>query len=227
MSQELDVNQQAVNFYTPVDSIIQTDILKKIKSESISVTFKIYDLHSKSNFVQVEGNALSIIRRFPYDYEGADIYCSFDYLGVQHFFRTKVSTSANYYLLTDPERIYKLQRRQDFRVAIPASVPQACKIIELPKLKCLLRDISLGGCRMAIETEKELELLLETDMTLFIQFLEFAGITIEATIVFLKYAPENKTQLLGLKFTSIDSDAVADLHRTLIQVDRIIRGKDV
>ena len=52
-----------------------------------------------------------------------------------HLFRSKATTSSNYLLLTIPDKIYKLQRRNDFRISIPELIKLDIQGFELEALK--------------------------------------------------------------------------------------------
>lgn len=213
-----------INYYTPLDKNSHETILNYIRDNNIEVTFKIYDLHSKSSFVKVDGADLAIFKKFPYDYETTTVYCTFMCGGESHFFRSTLTTSSNYYLIKNPEKIYKIQRRAFFRFTVPANLAHSFKIADMPQLTCRLRDISLGGCKIAIATPAELDLPLEKDINVNIQLLEFGGVDLEATIAFSKFYSDAKTQIVGIQFGYMDASLLSNLHQTLIKVDRIARG---
>lgn len=214
-----------VNYFTPLDSNAHKDVLNYITFSSIEVTFKVYDIHSKSTFVKVDGADLAIFKKFPYDYETTSILCTFVCGGEPHFFRAKMTTADNYYIVKFPEKIYKIQRRTNFRFSVPQNLSHEFKILEHPRFKYELLDISLGGCKVAIKTTSEIDLPIESDTRIWVQLLDFGGVTLDATIAFTKFHQEINTQIVGLKFGFIDPALLSTLHQTLIQVDRIARGK--
>lgn len=220
------MDSNLANYFTPLDSFAYQDMLRYLRDNNVEVTFKIYDLHSKSSFVQVDGSDLAIFKKFPYDYETTNIFCTFTCGGEPHFFRAKMTTSDNYYLLKNPTKIYKIQRRANFRFNVPMSLEHEFKILEHSRFKYELRDISLGGCKVAIRTTSEIDLPIESDIRIWVQLLDFGGATIDATIAFSKFAQEMNSQIVGIKFGNLDPEMVSTLHQTLIQVDRIARSKD-
>ncbi len=226
LNTDKNFNINDVNFYSPIDSSQQIEIITYLKNNSLSVTYKIDDTHSKSSFVEVSGQDLSILKKTSNDYSNQFIYCCFLYKSEMHLFRSKATSSSNYLLLTVPDKIYKLQRRNDFRLSIPALIKQKIKLIEYPKIDCQMVDISLGGCRLTIKTTTELELVEETDITVSYQFNSEESQTNECTIVFSKFNAEAKLQTLGLKFNNLDSNATSHLHQMLIQIDRSIRTRE-
>lgn len=218
------MDSNLVNYFTPLDSKDYKDMIRFLSENNIDVTFKVYDIHSKSSFVQVDGAELAIFKKYQYDYETTNIYCTFVNNGEPHFFRAKMSTSDNYYLVKFPEKIYKIQRRSNFRVDVPPKLKHEIKLLDYPKLEAQIRDISLGGCKIAIKTTQVIEdLKLEKDIRIWLQLLDFGGVTIDATIAFSKFIPEANNQLLGLKFSTMEPDQLSTLHKTLIQIDRIAR----
>lgn len=220
-------NQDAnlINYFTPIDNLAYQDILRYIRENKVEVTFKIYDLHSKSTFVQVDGADLAIDRKFPYDYESTNIFCVFICGGESHFFRSKMKTSEKHFLLTNPEKIYKIQRRANFRFNVPDGLNYEFKILEHPRFKYELRDISLGGCKVLIKTTSEISLPVESDISIWLQLLDFGGVKIDATVAYTKFIQDKNFQIVGIKFGNVDATMLSELHKTLIQVDRISRGK--
>ena len=222
--QHLDLN--LANHFTPVSADIYKDIISYLQEKSVDVTFKVYDIHSKSAFVHVDGSDLAIFKKFPYDYETTTIMCAFKYNNEPHFFRSKISTSANYYLVRFPEKIYRIQRRANFRFQIPMGLEHEVKLLDHGHLKAELRDISLSGCKVALRTTTEINLPLESDVRIWIRLLDFGGVHLNATVAFTKFMQPINSQIVGLKFGFMDSELISLLHQTLIQVDRIARGKD-
>ncbi len=215
-----------VNYFTPLDSSAHKDIVSYITENNVEVTFKVYDIHTKSSFVKVDGSDLAIFKKFPYDYETTSIFCTFTCGGEPHFFRAKMTTSDNYYLVKYPEKIYKIQRRTNFRFSVPMNLSHEFKILDHPRFKYELQDISLGGCKVGIKTTSEIDLPIESDIRIWVQLLEFGGVTVDATVAFTKFYQEINTQVVGIKFGFIEPALLSTLHQTLIQVDRIARGKD-
>lgn len=214
------------SFYNPVDEQTYRKILTHLKQKNLEVIFKIFDIYGKSNFVNIENTDLAIFKKFPYSYEKTTILCFFKEDEIFYFFRSKIISSDQYYIIKYPEKIYKVQRRDDYRFSIPAYLDYDAKIMEYPDLSCKLINISLGGCRLTASTQEELKINIEEDVNIFIRLLDFGGITLPATIAFSQYKLEEQKQILGLKFKSLDSDQISQLHNTLIQVYRITRKKE-
>lgn len=215
-----------VNYFTPLDSKAYKNIVRYLSEKNVDVTFKVYDIHSKSSFVQVDGAELAIFKKYSYDYETTNIFCTFTYEKEPYFFRAKMSTSDNYYLVKFPEKIYKIQRRSDFRFNVPSGLSHEFKILELPDLNCQLRDISLGGAKVAIKATGDVGLKLEQDINVNIKFLDFGVVTLEATVAFTRYFADTGTQIVGIKFGNITQEQTTELHQTLMQVDRLSRKSD-
>lgn len=220
------MDSNLVNYFTPLDSQAYKDIVNYISDNNVEVTFKVYDIHTKSSFVKVDGSDLAIFKKYPYDYETTNIFCTFSCGGEPHFFRAKMSTSDNYYLVKFPTKIYKIQRRANFRFTVPMNLLHEFKILDHPRFKYELRDMSLGGCKVAIKTTSEIDLPIESDIRIWVQLLEFGGVTLDATVAFTKFMQEINTQLVGIKFGYIEAGLLSTLHQTLIQVDRIARSKN-
>lgn len=220
------MDSNLVNYFTPLDKQAYQDMINYLAEKNVEVTFKVYDIHSKSSFVKVDGADLAIFKKYPYDYETTNIFCTFTCGGESHFFRSKMTTSDNYYLVKFPTKIYKVQRRANFRFNVPMSLSHEFKILDHPRFKYELRDISLGGCKAAIKTTAEIDLPIESDIRIWMQLLDFGGVTIDATVAFTKFYQEINTQVVGIKFGNIEASLLSTLHQTLIQVDRIARSKE-
>lgn len=219
------MDNELVNYFTSIDKNAYQDIISYISNSNVEVTFKIYDLYTKSSFIKVDGAELAIFKKYPYDYETAYVLCSFLCGGEPHFFRAKMTTSDKYYLLNYPEKIYKIQRRANFRFNVPVGLSHEFKILDQPSFKCELRDISLGGCKVAVRTTTELNFPLESDIRIWIKLLEFGDVTLDATVAFTRFFQSNNSQIIGIKFGQIEANLLSDLHQTLIQVDRLSRSK--
>lgn len=220
------MDSNLVNYFTPLNEKAHKNIVRYLSEKNVDVTFKVYDIHSKSSFVHVDGAELAIFKKYNYDYETTNIYCTFSYEHEPYFFRAKMSTSDNYYLIRYPEKIYKIQRRANFRFNVPAGLSHEFKLMDFPDLACTLRDVSLGGCKVAIKTTSDIGLKLEQDIRIAIRLLDFGAVTIDATVAFTRFFADNGMQLVGLKFGDIESEQINELHKTLMQVDRLSRKGD-
>jgi hypothetical protein len=218
------MDNNLVNYFTPLDGQAYKDVVRYISENNVEVIFKVYDIHSKSSFVQVNGAELAIFKKYSYDYETTSILCTFNYEGERRFFRAKMSTTDNYYLVKFPEKIYKIQRRNDFRFTLPPNMKYEFKILDLQPLEYELRDVSLGGCKVAIKTTSEIpDLKLEQEIRVWMSLLDFGGVTIDATVAFTRFMQEINTQVVGIKFATMEPELLSELHQTLIQVDRLSR----
>lgn len=224
---ENEYNEKGVNFFTPVTSDLYQEIMDNLRKNNVPVTFKLANAHAKSNFVPVEDAELGIIRKFESDLVDTPIMCSFTYNDNKYFFKAKATSHEVYFFLNFPEKIYKIQRRNNFRLNVPSFLDHVIKIIEYPKLECRLADISLGGCRIEIATPTELELIDETDVTIEINIVHSEIKNLAATIVFNKFSSETQKQIVGFQFGQMTAEQTAHLHTTLIQVDRAVRHREI
>jgi len=222
-----EYNEKDVNFFTPVASDLYQEIMDNLRKNNVPVVFKIANAHAKSNFVPVEDAELGIIRKFDSDLVDTPIMCSFTYLDNKYFFKSKATSRDVYFFLNFPEKIYKIQRRNNFRLAVPNFLDHQVTILEYPKLECRLNDISLGGCRLEITTPTELELIDETDITVEIKIVHSEIKNLMSIIVFNQFNSELQKQIVGLQFAQMSAEQMAYLHTTLIQVDRAVRHREI
>lgn len=214
-------------YFVPIDQLQFDEIIEVLSTRNIEVAVKMYDLHARSSFVTpIKPRTLAITKKVPYNYERLEILCSFEVKNDRYFFKTRGSSEDNVFVLNYPDEICKLQRRNDFRVTVPHTVSQKVEIEGKRDLKIEVRDLSLGGCQIAIRLPKALEIPPDKFMRLSLQVLDFEEPKLDCEIRFSKYIEETKTALVGLKFIDLPSDQTTSLQNTLIQIDRILRGKN-
>ncbi len=221
------VNPNTANFYTPVSNLDFIEIYQHIKTNKMAVAYKIFDQHSKSIFLPNSGEKICIAKTLPHKYNKEEIICCFDYNGETHLFKSYVSNADTNYLVDRPSEICKMQRRENFRVNVPTSLKHTFKIIREASLKCELRDISLGGCKISITNAFPLEFKIGDKLSCSVGLLDAEPLMLKTEIVFAEFIQETKAQIYGLKFTDLDSETTSALQNSMVRVDRIIRGKSL
>lgn len=151
---------------------------------------------------------------------------SFSLGGDKYFFQGEAQLSGEDIYFDGNFQIFRLQRRQNYRVKIPDSYKAVMSIETVneqnTKLSAQLYDISSGGCRVTFQSDK---ITLKADDTLKTRVSIGRRDPMEITAVVRHIAPDpldKKLSVLGLEFRpltpSLESKLFAitmDLHREL------------
>ena len=124
-----------------------------------------------------------------------------------------------------PEKIFKLQRRNDFRLTMPNNIQPIIKLKNYPELKAEVKDLSMGGCKITFKTDVDLILDLDSNTAIHIKILEFEEKNLPVTIKFIERRPDSKTVTIGLQFIDSNAERITLMRSTLLQLDRILRNK--
>lgn len=218
-----------LNFYTLLDLPSTKETVEFLVHNQSEVTFKINSLHLKTKILSQKNMQQFSVYKFNFvQYTQEAVTCSFEISAEKYFFKSHVSTVATDLLLTIPTEIFKLQRRNDFRVSVPASIPYTCEIIGIKstpvKLKAELRDLSLGGCLLSVKINGTSfqdgdELYLKLKLNSF----DWDRIHCSSKRVVSKELDSKLS--VGLKFLETSAAFATDLQSLLVQLDRIHRGK--
>lgn len=212
-------------FFNPLSDIEKADVLSFVNTHTMACTFKIYDSYWKSQFIKTANQSLKIYKTNRIQFQNEKIIILFEMQNDQFFFQTSGSSVNDEIHLKNPEEVFKLQRRNDFRVSIPASVTPIIVLKEYPDLKIHLEDLSLGGCKMKIKTQFALDLKIDQTVFLKLKIIDFEQDRLECTVKFNDFQKEYSSLILGLQFNNLDTEQTVILRNTLIQIDRILRGK--
>ncbi len=212
-------------FFNPILENEKISILEYIRSNNAECVIKVFDSHWKTQFLKTAKNNIQVLKKNFTKLDNEKVIVSFESVGDQFFFESVIESSETQIIIKTPEKIFKLQRRNDFRVTIPSTLKPILKLKKYPDLKTEIRDMSLGGCKIAIKTEFKLDLTLNTEVELQIKVLDFEEKKLYAQIKFVDFIADAKTQILGLQFTELTSDQTTLMRTTLLQIDRILRQK--
>lgn len=212
-------------FFNPILENEKISILEYIRSNNAECVIKVFDSHWKTQFLKTAKNNIQVLKKNFTKLDNEKVIVSFESVGDQFFFESVIESSETQIIIKTPEKIFKLQRRNDFRVTIPSTLKPILKLKKYPDLKAEIRDMSLGGCKIAIKTEFKLDLTLNTEVELQIKVLDFEEKKLYAQIKFVDFIADAKTQILGLQFTELTSDQTTLMRTTLLQIDRILRQK--
>lgn len=200
----------------------QTELVIKLQGQYIKT--KVSAKKSDKNF--------GLSRFSPYDFSNEPVVCSFQVQEDLYFFRSFLNTSQSDYSLQIPAAIFQLQRRNNYRVSIPVGLIYTCEVVAVngvtKKVKAEIRDLSLGGCQVAISGGAAAELVHqndEFDIYLKLNRFEFSRLRLAAKHV--KVIEGQNSILIGASFDELNADVLAELQAMLMFLDRLHRGKDL
>lgn len=213
-------------FFVPIDAMERKDVLEFLFNKNTEVIVKIGSSHAKTNFVPSQNEQLTIINKFQTKFAKQQIICNFEIKGDQFFFKSQCQSDTHGITIDPPEKVYKLQRRNNFRINIPLTMPQTTQIKEKPQLKVICRNISLGGALLSLTTSKSDDFKLNDIIQVSISLYDFQEKNIESIVRFVDYKEHSQTVMMGIQFLELDSDQSSTLQATLVRIDRFLRGKD-
>lgn len=212
-------------FFNPLTEDEKNDLLSFIRKHAIECTFKVFDSYWKSQFIKTSILELKINKTNRLNFQNEKITVLFEMQNDHYFFKTVGSSKDDMITLEIPEQVFKLQRRNDFRVSIPSSLSPSLSLREYPDLKTHLEDLSLGGCKIKIKTKYSLDMKLDQMVFLKLKIIDFEQERMPCTIKFMDFQKDYSSLILGLQFNNLESEQIIILRNTLIQIDRILRGK--
>ena len=124
-----------------------------------------------------------------------------------------------------PQKIFIIQRRENFRVYVPLSV-QNSEIISPIKNKVLFNNISLGGCQVAIKNFNDLQIQsLKTigEFKLQTKIFDYSKI-FACRIRFIQKNDSADSWNCGLQFENLIAEDIKDLQALILKIDRYNRS---
>lgn len=212
-------------FFNPILENEKISILEYIQNNNAECVIKVFDSYWKTQFLKTKKNQIQILKKNFIQLKNEKVIVSFESVGDQFFFESVIESSDTQLVVRIPEKIFKLQRRNDFRVTIPSNIKPVVKLKKYPDMKVEIRDMSLGGCKISIKTEFKLELDVNMEIEMQMKVLEFEENKLYAVIKFTDFIENAKTLILGLQFVDLNSDQTTLMRTTLLQIDRILRQK--
>ena len=165
------------------------------------------------------------------DFSNEEVICSFEIKDERYLFRTNLNSTRAELLLNLPYDIYQLQRRNNFRVMIPAAVSYVCTIRSVnfakTNIKAELRDLSMGGCLVILQNADKLNIPKDSEVEMSLKLNEFDTPSIKTEAKHLRPVESNNTLQIGLQYLDPSADFLSELQNLLMQLDRIQRGKNL
>lgn len=155
----------------------------------------------------------------------ANIY--FEHESNLYSFRSVIKQNAEYIYLSIPTEIFKVERRENFRMDIPTTMQQSCRLIDFPLAKCRIVDLSLGGVLIqakGLDFEKIKDLKnIKLKMTL----LDLEDESFNCEIRIIRQDNEHQALLLGLQFEKLSTTLTQTIQSMLFQIDRYYRNRNM
>lgn len=221
------MNEQS--FYNKISQVALKDIIDFLDHNNTEITLKVLGQFVKTHINSRKNDKqLSILKFNSFEFSNEPVTCLFQIKDECYFFRSFLNNSNSDFGIDIPADIYQLQRRNDYRVAMPIGVIYKCKITAVNSVNNLIsveiRDISLGGCLVSIpgltSDFKENDII---DLFLQLDKFEFQKLTL--LIKHIKFVEPQNNTLLGLGFSEPDSDIRSQLLALLMHLDRVQRRK--
>lgn len=219
-----------LNFFSQVDSERRLEILGFLHRSGDDLRIKIREQNYRSKILEKKSDDQYVIYKFiPGNFKDQEAIFSFDAQEEKFFFRGSVSTIGPDLVLTFPNEIYQLVRRNDFRIDLPSKNEYPCSVVSLNKKKLSvtaeLRNISLGGCQVWVVTSditanKNDEISLNLTINTF-EWENIKGIT-------RQIRPANEKgdlTVLGIQFKDPGAEFLTEMQSALMFLDRTHRQR--
>jgi hypothetical protein len=222
MSEELE-------FYNLLLPNERRQILDTLLSSMIKITLKIKHTHQTTFLLKKRNeNEYLLNNTIAGSFRDERISGSFEIQKDKYFFKTSLTTFSDGTSILIPTDIFKLQRRNNFRVAVPNGVFYSAEILwvngQYWDKKIDVVDMSLGGCQIHFE-QNNLVVQSGDEIQLRIKMLDLEEESITGQIKHVVNLTKSGKTQLGIEFKNPVGDLLTDLQSLLIHLDRIQRGK--
>lgn len=153
----------------------------------------------------------------------SELNCHFTHKNDMYFFKSQGQLIENKLHLSMPETIFKLQRRENFRVYTTAGASQSVVLPEALRYTAQLKNISLSGCQISLNESdfEKAQMFFQTDSHLKVKIQLFDFIkTFDCKVKFIEKSKEPEALLLGLHFEDLSADTTEDLQAAVFKLDR-------
>lgn len=212
-------------FFNPISDLEKSDILSSVCRQKKLCIVKLLDRFYKVHFIKKNDQFIFIEKTNLFKVTQEKVIIQFEHQGDQYFFQSIASSNEDFFEVQPPEKMFKIQRRNDFRVTIPGAIRPELSLLTYPDLKTELVDISLGGIKLIIKTQFALEIVIDQLLSIRIKVMDFEESDLKVVVKFSQFNAKDKILTLGCQFNELDVTQTSTLRNTLIQIDRILRGK--
>jgi c-di-GMP-binding flagellar brake protein YcgR len=231
MPDDFNQNPDSTHFNYPVDEKTKLSLFKMLATTKTDV--QIYKNQKKIESVTYptsDINKVTVIYSNDATDESfktvQDLTCHFSLYNEIYFFTSKVSFTDTAILFSVPVVIYKIQRRDNFRVSIPKNLTQLLELVGHKQLKVSLVDLSLGGCKVLIvypDASYISNLKVDAEIALKMTFLSIENQTIHCKLKFIIDNATTKSASIGFEFANLKADEIKELQAAIFKIDRLNR----
>ena len=135
----------------------------------------------------------------------AQLICQFSLGGEKYFIKSTIDSKLTNYTLTLDDELFHLQRRQSYRIRIPASTRSLAEIIssKKQKIKATPVDLSTGGCKLTCGSEAS-ALQNGESVQIYLKVGDREPLQLQGVVRYLKPEPQNKSHMgVGVQFEKI------------------------
>lgn len=217
------------SFYNIISQVAHKDVLEFLHHNRTEIIIKVFGQFIKTSINSRKNEKQLAIPKFnSYEFSNESITCLFQIKDDRYFFKSHLNSTNTDYSIDIPNEIYQLQRRNDYRVAMPIGVIYNCEIQMLNQtemnVKAEIRDLSLGGCQISLQglnsefkESDRIELYLKLDK------FEFYKLAIE--VRHIKFIESQDNTLIGASFSETNSEVNSQMLALLMHLDRVQRLK--
>lgn len=220
---------EKLGFYNLIDPAKRIETLDALIAENTEIVIKINELHCRTKILAKRSETEFLISKIsPAKFKNERVMGSFEFKRNKYFFKTSLTSNTDGMTIVIPTEIFQLQRRNNFRVAVPIGVKYVAEIQTIKgkkvKEKIEIRDVSLGGCQIVFK-KTAYTVSTNDELQLKIQMLDIDKDLIVCAAKHVLPLQNNTKVQVGVSFTDPDADFLTDLQSLLIHLDRIHRGK--
>lgn len=150
-----------------------------------------------------------------------DAIVTFEYEHDNYFLQGKVTCAGNHWSVDFTQPIFRVHRRDSFRVNPPADYPVKIKLIKgAQKIESLVKDISIGGCNVHLP-KKDSDLLRENDeIEIALLFPDKPVFSCKVQIRAKRPIKDSDEFQFGLKFLNLKSGQENQVSQSVMAVHR-------
>lgn len=217
--------------YLPVDEKLRLDLINKIRSNIVLVRVYLGKKLIESNTLEMKDSTVIYI---PYKESGnprlsnlPEAECHFSINQDMYFFKGVPTYIDEKLAFNLPTIVYKIQRRENFRVFVPPSVLQNIELVTERSSKAVLNNLSLTGGKITVKSP-DLNLALDrfklnNPIKLKITLLDFNNQIFNCVIKYVEASPKTGTTILGIQFQNLDAVKTQELQNVIAKIDRLNR----